>query len=249
MAQPNLNPVSLTQPALLREPASAGGAAGDAAFWWSVQGDWVEAPNQRRGGFSGVQRVCLSSGECFYVKRQRNHLFRSARYPGGRPTLLREWRSMQFCARVGVPTAIPVFFEMQRCEEGWDSILVTRDLRGYVSLDKGFAAGVWDSTQRATALRAVAKTLLILHLARRKHGHLYPKEVFVDLDRREPVVAVVDWELSRYRLTPTRAAEPDVRRLMKSLLNDALTRAELALFLDIYRQNGIELGCLAETLF
>ena len=67
----------------------------ETSFWWSVTGEWVEEPNNRRGGFSGVPRVVLpQSGECYYVKRQRNHLFRSVRYPTGRPKLLREWQSM-----------------------------------------------------------------------------------------------------------------------------------------------------------
>lgn len=214
----------------------------DSEFWWSVQGEWVEEPNSRRGGFSGVQRVYMpQSDECYYVKRQHNHLFHSVRYPAGRPTLLREWQSMRLCATIGVPTAPLVFFDMQKRGDGWDSILVTRDLRGYVSLDRGFAENIWNSAQRAAALTSVSCALVSLHRARRKHGHLYPKEVFVDLNRPEPAVAFVDWELSRYRLTASQAAGTDVRRLLKSLLLLGMTSGELRLFLASYRDNGIAL--------
>ncbi|OZI37664.1 hypothetical protein CAL29_04530 [Bordetella genomosp. 10] len=214
----------------------------ESSFWWSVQGEWVEEPNNRRGGFSGVQRVIVpESGACYYVKRQRNHLFRSVRYPAGRPTLLREWQSMRFCQSIGVPTAPLVFFDMQKSKEGWDSILVTRGLSGYVSLDQAYAEKLWSPEQRAAALRAVAGALISLHRARRKHGHLYPKEVFVDFSHSQPAVAIVDWELSRYRLTAAQAAQPDVRRLLKSLLGLGMTQDELRLFFDAYRASGIHL--------
>lgn len=221
----------------------------ESSFWWSVQGEWVEEPNNRRGGFSGVQRVVLpESGECYYVKRQRNHLFRSVRYPRGRPTLLREWRSMRLCQKIGVPTATVEFFDMRRDKEGWDAILVTRDLRGYVSLDRAYAEDLWSAEQRAEALRAVAGTLLTLHRARRKHGHLYPKEVFVNFDGPRPAVAIVDWELSRYCLTAARAARPDVRRMLKSLVGSGMTQDELSLFIAEYRASGIKLPPMRQLI-
>jgi len=219
----------------------------ETSFWWSVTGEWVEEPNNRRGGFSGVQRVVLpQSGECYYVKRQRNHLFRSVRYPTGRPTLLREWQSMRFCQSIGVPTAPLVFFDMQKGKEGWESILVTRDLQGYVSLDRVYKEKLWSCQQRAEALRAVAAALISLHRAHRKHGHLYPKEVFVKLSGERPAVAIVDWELSRSRLTAARAAQPDVRRLLKSLLSVGMTQEELRLFFDAYRASGINLPAIPQ---
>jgi tRNA A-37 threonylcarbamoyl transferase component Bud32 len=214
----------------------------DRDFWWTVQGEWVEEPNNRRGGFSGVQRVMLAgSGDCYYVKRQRGHLFRSLRYPLGRPTLLREWRSMSLCRKLGVPTAALEFFDTRKCKEGWESLLVTRSLDGYLSLDDGFKMGAWTAPQRRQALAAVAATLVTLHRARRKHGHLYPKEVFVNLATERPAVAIVDWELSRYALTRARAAAPDVRRLVKSLAQRGMSAAELDVFLDAYRAQGIVL--------
>lgn len=219
----------------------------ESSFWWSVQGEWVEEPNNRRGGFSGVQRVVLpQSGDCYYVKRQRNHLFRSVRYPAGRPTLLREWQSMQFCQSIGVPTAPLVYFDMQRGETGWESVLVTRDLQGYVSLDTAYRQKLWTCTQRADALRTLALTLISLHRARRKHGHLYPKEVFVNLTGAQPTVAIVDWELSRYRLTARQAAGPDVRRLLKSLIKLGMTAEELRLFIDEYQASDIHLPPMPE---
>ncbi|ARP90987.1 hypothetical protein CAL14_12370 [Bordetella genomosp. 9] len=213
-----------------------------ASDWWSVQGEWAEAPNARRGGFSGVQRVVLrESGDCFYVKKQRNHVFRSLRYPSGRPTLLREWLSLRACARIGVPTPPVEFFDMHKAKDGWHAVLVTRGLQGYVSLKEGFGDRGWTAAQRIEALRAVAQALVSLHLARRKHGHLYPKEIFVDLSTSPPAVAFVDWEMSRKCLTPAQAARSDVRRLLKSLCALGATTEEIEILLAEYRARGIAL--------
>src|SRR5690606_4943115 len=58
--------------------------------WWQLQGEWVEEPNQRRGGESGVQRLQVDQGQLLYAKRQVGHLCRSLSHPFGRPTVLRE---------------------------------------------------------------------------------------------------------------------------------------------------------------
>lgn len=53
-------------------------------FYWRQQGEWVEEPNQRRGGESGVQRLNDGNGKLLYAKRRRAYLpepaapFRSA---------------------------------------------------------------------------------------------------------------------------------------------------------------------------
>ena len=63
-------------------------------YWWQVSGDWVEPPNERRGGTSGVIWHVPAQGPIFYIKRQEGHIFRSLRYPFGRPTCLREARAL-----------------------------------------------------------------------------------------------------------------------------------------------------------
>ena len=60
--------------------------------WWQKNGDWVEEPNVRRGGESGVQRLLDQSG-VLYAKKQVGHIYRSLLYPQGRPTVLRERRA------------------------------------------------------------------------------------------------------------------------------------------------------------
>lgn len=58
-------------------------ASGDSFdYWWDMEGTWVEQPNQRRGGASGVQR-CRLNGVTYYIKKQVGHMFRSPRQPYG----------------------------------------------------------------------------------------------------------------------------------------------------------------------
>ena len=44
--------------------------------WWSRRGRWVEAPNLRRSGESGVERI-TDGQRLLYCKRQQGHLYRS----------------------------------------------------------------------------------------------------------------------------------------------------------------------------
>uniref|UniRef100_UPI002379B3E4 lipopolysaccharide kinase InaA family protein n=1 Tax=Escherichia coli TaxID=562 RepID=UPI002379B3E4 len=53
--------------------------------WGATEGDWVEEPNYRRNGMSGVQCV-ERKGKKLYVKRMRRHRFHSEGYPLGSAT-------------------------------------------------------------------------------------------------------------------------------------------------------------------
>lgn len=54
-------------------------------YFWQRQGEWVEAPNQRRGGESGVQRLSDETGHLLYAKRQVGHIYRSLLHPSVAP--------------------------------------------------------------------------------------------------------------------------------------------------------------------
>ena len=58
-------------------------AADDFEQWWNTQGEWVEPPNLRRDGESGVQRLQARRGGLLYCKRQIGHLYRSLWHPLG----------------------------------------------------------------------------------------------------------------------------------------------------------------------
>jgi tRNA A-37 threonylcarbamoyl transferase component Bud32 len=202
--------------------------------WWTIQGTWVEEVNERRGGMSGIQWVMdADSGTPYFVKRQVNHLYRSLRFPFGRPTLLREWLNLKHCANLGIPTPSPVFFDMRRGGQGWEAILVTRGLDNYMSLEDGITQRLWTPEQWREILIALARELAPLHRVGRKHGHLYPKEVFV---RTSPSIeiAFLDWEMGRYVGSSRFAAQSDLGRLWRSLIALGVSDDDRRFFLNCY---------------
>lgn len=181
-------------------------------YWWSLPGDWVEAPNQRRNGWSGVVRAIVD-GEEVYIKRQSNHLYRSLRHPLGRPTASREWLHLQRLASLGITAPTPLFHGSRRAAEGMQAVLVTAALNGYRALD-ALTAG--PATERRAVAAAIGHTLGRLHRARLQHGCLYGKHVMIRFDAAGlPQVALLDLEKMRRRLSRGQAARHDLAQLKR----------------------------------
>lgn len=209
--------------------------------WWSTDGQWVETPNRDRGGVSGVQCLTMANGSRWFIKRQTDYLFRSMRYPRGRPTLLREYRNFRMFKTLGLTTPEVVFFDMRRRGPHWEALLVTRALEGYASFRDGLRSGRWDRSRRSDVLDAVLDAVTVLHRRRRKHGHLYPKEIFIDDRPTTPRVAFLDLELSRRCISARQAAASDLKRFLKGLIASELTRDEYRRILRHYEKERISL--------
>ena len=98
-------------------------------YFWQRQGEWVEEPNQRRGGESGVQRVCDETGHLLYAKRQIGHIYRSLLHPFGRPTVLREFDALHSFEQLGVRVPHIVYCGVERdAEHQWRALLVSEAL-------------------------------------------------------------------------------------------------------------------------
>ncbi len=199
-------------------------------YFWNKQGEWVEEPNQRRGGQSGVQRILSSSGRLLYAKRQIGHIYRTWLHPFGRPTVLRERDAMQGLRLLDVEVPELVFCGAQRGpEHQWQALLVTAALDGFVEIDNWYAAGERERHGEGLhdrLLQAVATTLVRMHKGRWQHGCLYAKHVFVRVDgegeQAQVRVALLDFEKCRQRLSSQRAAAHDLKQLRRhSSWNDA----------------------------
>jgi serine/threonine protein kinase len=179
---------------------------------WAYQQDWFEAPNNRRGGWSGVGRLKLSSDEGtfkIFLKRQENHQRRTLRHPfTGEPTFTCEFRALMYLQKRGVPVPVPVFFG-ERTDYGQArAILMTQELVGFKSLEdvtnelfSGAKANV--SVQRQI-LRGTALAVKSMHAARILHRSLYPKHLFVRWPSEAvPEVVLIDLEKSRIKWLPT----------------------------------------------
>ena len=187
--------------------------------WLDLPGEWVEAPNQRRGGQSGVQRLRTLDGRLLYRKQQVDHCYRDWRHPLGEPTVLRERRSLQAFAALGIRVPRLLYCGTRRQAGQLQALLVTEALNGFDSLEAIYAHGMqhgWDAALRARIFQQLGQLLARLHAARWQHGCLYPKHIFLRVSPHGRVeLALLDLEKSRRRLTSRRAARHDLRQLRR----------------------------------
>jgi tRNA A-37 threonylcarbamoyl transferase component Bud32 len=193
-----------------RAPAAAPGTATRFEQWWTLPGDWVEPPNQRRSGWSGVVRARIDGTEV-YIKRQRNHLCRNWRHPLGWPTASREAHYLQRLAQLGIAAPRVLFHGARRSAGGVEAVLATAALDGYLALDA--VADHGPAFRRAVAI-ALGHSLGRLHRAGLQHGCLYGKHVMIRGDATGQVqVALLDLEKMRTRFTRQQAARHDLAQL------------------------------------
>lgn len=187
--------------------------------WWLRTGKWVEAPNQRRGGESGVQILDpQTAGKPYlYSKRQVGHQFISWRYPLGRPTAFREKNAMQALQRLGLKVPKLVFYGAEKIRKDWHALLVTEALAGFISLEQWYIQQREQSVEYSVAdavLQQVAKTLHTMHAAGWQHSCCYAKHIFIKVNsERAPEVALLDLEKARRRWPAFRAALHDIKQL------------------------------------
>lgn len=182
--------------------------------WWNAAGDWVEEPNERRGGTSGVKRARAADGAMIYVKLQTGHLYRSLSHPLGRPTVLREADALRALQALGVTVPSLVFCGARREQQQWRAVLATRALEGYLNLADWYGSAP-DAQQRAALTRELARALARMHRGRWQHGCLYAKHIFVrnSAVQGEVDVALLDLEKARRRPLPYLAARRDLAQL------------------------------------
>jgi tRNA A-37 threonylcarbamoyl transferase component Bud32 len=184
-------------------------------WFWNLAEQWTEEPNIRRKGMSGVIRTTLY-GQIVYVKKQRNHMHYSTKYPLGRPTALREADAIATVRSLGINVPEIIYCETRRFDGEHHTILVTKALEGYLALED-FAAQEknQDELDRYQLVRAVASTLATLHRNRWQHSALYAKHIFVRKQGTGFEVALIDLEKARRRLTFQQASLHDIDQLSR----------------------------------
>lgn len=192
----------------------------DEAFkqWLGVPGEWVEEPNVRRGGESGVKRIMTTDGKMLYRKQQVGHTFRSLQHPFGYPTSQRESAALRACAELGVIAPIVVYADCRKVSGVWHALLVTESLDGFSSLEDCYARGDdkgWGDALHQRILQEIGCMLARFNQGRWQHGCLRMKHVFVRIQGDKIEVATLDLEKSRQRITALRAARHDIRQLRR----------------------------------
>ena len=202
---------------------------------WALDIGWFEAPNERRGGWSGVSRCEMelpdggSTG--VFVKRQQDHVYRSLRHPArGMLTFAREFHNLQHYRSLDIPTLEPLYCAVRKMDGHRRAILMTRELSGYVSLADEFPA----MPQRRELIRLLAAAAARLHRHHLQHNCFYPKHVFVGEVDGSLDIRIIDLEKTKWRLRKTRASLRDLDTLNRH--SPGWSRTDRLRFLLAYYQ-------------
>lgn len=175
---------------------------------WSCQAEWIETPNDDRGGWSGVSRMLLATPDgseaVVFLKRQQNHARRTWRHPrNGELTFAREFAIIRHLQQHGIATPQPVLFAERREHGKQQAVLMTKELAGYQSLEDlaGQVFAMPGACQRKL-LRALAASVRSMHEAGIQHRSLYAKHLFVKNQDGTYQVALIDFEKSRRSFVP-----------------------------------------------
>lgn len=209
------------------------------AYWWAQEGSWVEEPNERRHGSSGVQFIAATQpGQAsLYIKRQINHCYRSLRYPFGRPTVFREQQAIVAFNALGVATPKLLFCGAEKHPDHWRAVLVTEALKGFISLDDWYEKKAPEqASNRPRLISRVAETLSRFHRAGWQHSCCYGKHIFVrDQEGGDEFdVAMLDLEKVRRRWPAYSAATHDLSQLSRH--RGQMPDKDWNLLLDAYAQ-------------
>lgn len=214
-------------------------------YWWNKKGVWVEDPNQRRGGFSGVLITQDRDGQTLYIKKQEGHVYRSLLYPFGQATIRREYHAYRAFTKANVRTPEVVYCGQQ----GKKAILVTKALDNFISFEQWLIQARQANTSTTTikaVLDEIAKMLVQLHKSRLQHNCIYSKHIFVSVMERQQAhveVALLDLEKSRRRLTTKQAALHDTPQIRR---HSAITEEEWLYFAERYQAY---FGCALPKLY
>lgn len=193
--------------------------------WWATEGDWVEEPNYRRNGMSGVQCV-ERDGKKLYVKRMTQHLFRSVRYPFGRPTIVREIAVIKDLEKAGVIVPKIVYGKAMKIDGEWRALLVTEDMKGFICIGDWYhqhAVTPFPDDVCEAMLKAVAVAFKKMHSVNRQHGCCYVRHIYVKTEGTVEA-GFLDLEKSRRRLSREKAIRHDFAQLEKYL--DPIPKAD-----------------------
>lgn len=177
---------------------------------WDYKIDWFEAPNERRGGWSGVGQIFLTTGILekssdqplsFFVKKQQNHGRRTLHHPfAGEPTFRREFERLQFLEKNQFGAPQVAFYAESNHDSHQRAVLMTEALTDFLPLDT-LIENWWPSAnyqQKTNLIKKIASEIKRFHQLGLSHRALYPKHIFVKNADNHPQIALIDLEKARF---------------------------------------------------
>lgn len=185
---------------------------------WQHPAPWLETPNKRRGGWSGVSRIDWTaqdgSSSVAYLKRHEDHTYRAPHKLFLKtPTLEREFNNLRALDRLGFTVPLPLYFGSRQHQGKLQAMLVLKSLEGFQSLSHYlYACQKSKSRVNPNVTSTVAREIARLHQCHWTHRCLYPKHTYVKVNADSTVeVAFIDLESAR------KAPFIPQRRLVKEL--------------------------------
>ncbi len=184
------------------------------ADFWAADCPLVDEPNYQQGNnaWSSVGRLTIDNNgqsQCFYIKRQQDYFFKSARHPlRGQLSFEKEFQACQTLQQHHIACITPVYFAKRQINGHWQAILITADLAPLKEVDYYIQNNQF-STQEVKAMAAFIKTL---HDAGLRHGALYSKHIYY---HPEHGFALIDLENVKRFVLKEKALKREFSRLLK----------------------------------
>ena len=214
---------------------------------WSLDAPWVEEPNFRRQGWSGVCSLTLagSAGKpvVVYLKRQENHAYRSLLSPWRlRPTAFREYKRLKEMQAAAVAAPEVLYYGERQTGKALQAILITREVPQSIAFgDYMQLAGKRPAAEVDRILQDTASLIGRLHRHRFQHCALYGKHVLISgYWKDKPTATLPEQPLAPYlidvektRRRPSRVVIA-LRDLNQFFRHTAWTDTQWEAFLDHY---------------
>ena len=190
--------------------------------------DWFEAPNRRRGGWSGVTRLVLNPDaapqdqQAVFLKIQQNHFYRApSTFFLKRLSFAREFDALQALAPVVSCMPNLLQFTQWQHDGNQGSLIITEALEGLQPFDQWLreqknAATPHKSEPIRKALQSIASAAREVHNAGWAHFGFYPKHAFIRKDENGNYsTCLIDLEKARQPLRSSQCTIEDVSRFLR----------------------------------
>ncbi|MBN2428867.1 MAG: hypothetical protein JXK94_11080 [Deltaproteobacteria bacterium] len=211
---------------------------------WDLESKEVEDPNARRGGWSGVCRLCLSDGEgktrCFFLKRQQNQLTHCGFLLTRRLALRQEYASILLCKKRNLPCPDVVLY----CERKHSSttngksinnhqaMLITPALDDFTPFSEIVSRwSILDETIRHHHLQELARLIADLHKNRLSHNALNPNHLFINLTKDQKI-KMIDMERMSFQIFRAKCRLKELETVLRTA--GVFSAEETSFFLSKY---------------
>lgn len=223
-----------------RETLLQNGVSSFDTLWRLNEDNWIEEPNYRRGGWSGVCKATLmlanGTEKNVFIKRQENHFYRSWKhFFRNRPTFEREYRNILGFKKHEIPTLDLVCFARHQENGKHRCILVSSELEHYKSLDDALVLSTLKIADRKQVFASLALTMRAMHKQSYQHGNPYPKHIFIRRYAESSIAScLIDLEKTRRRFFASFASIKDLSILYRHARG--VSKTDCLRFFLAYRQ-------------